>query len=121
MKRLSLNLLLFFFGGIVQAQVISADSSTNEPLNTAQNILAGNGGKAITVAGYGEVHFNQEFSETHRHNGKMDVHRVIMFLGYKFSHKTFFVTELELTWEWFEGVSKTVLGLGASIGFSTLP
>jgi hypothetical protein len=95
MKGLVLQLLLVFCGVIAQAQVISTDTTTNEPMNTAQNILAGNGGKAITVSGYGEVHFNQEFGDVQRHNGKMDVHRVIMFLGYKFTDKTFFVTELE--------------------------
>ena len=95
MKRLRLNILLIFFGGILQAQVISTDTTTNEPMNTAQNILAGNGGKAITVAGYGEVHFNQQFANAQRYNGNMDVHRLIMFLGYKFTDKTFFVTELE--------------------------
>ena len=95
MKRFSLNLLLIFFANIAQAQVISTDTTTNEPMNTAQNILAGNGGKAITVAGYGEVHFNQQFANAQRYNGNMDVHRLIMFLGYKFTDKTFFVTELE--------------------------
>jgi len=95
MKKIGLNLLLLFCITATQAQVTSADTTTNEPMNTAQNILAGNGGKAITVAGYGEVHYNQQFNDTLNHNGKMDVHRVIMFLGYKFNDKTSFITELE--------------------------
>jgi hypothetical protein len=95
MKKTVLILFLIFTISATEAQISIADSTSNEPMNTAQNILAGNGGKAITVAGYGEVHFNQQFEDTLRHNGKMDVHRVIMFLGYKFTDKTFFVTELE--------------------------
>ena len=95
MKKIGLILFLIFTIGAAQAQISVVDTTSNEPMNTAQSILAGNGGKSITVAGYGEVHFNQQFADTLRYNGKMDVHRVIMFLGYKFTDKTFFVTELE--------------------------
>ena len=77
------------------SQVTGSDSATNEPLNTAQNILSGNGGR-ITVSGYGQIDYNQQFGDTLNHNGKMDVHRLITFFGYKFSEKTFFVTEIEM-------------------------
>ena len=95
MHKIGLILFLIFTISAKQAQISLVDTVSNAPMNTAQSILAGNGGKSITVAGYGEVHFNQQFADTLRHNGKMDVHRVIMFLGYKFTDKTFFVTELE--------------------------
>lgn len=95
MKKIVIVVILSFLVKFGIGQINSSDSLSNEPMNTAQNIIAGNGSKAITIAGYGEVHFNQQFGDTVRHNGKLDVHRVITFIGYKFSEKTFFVTEIE--------------------------
>ncbi|MDG2369497.1 MAG: hypothetical protein P8M12_02535, partial [Flavobacteriales bacterium] len=88
-------LFSFFIFFENNAQVIGSDSITNEPMNTAQNILSGNGGR-ITVSGYGQIDYNQQFGDTVNHNGKMDVHRLITFFGYQFSEKTFFVTEIEM-------------------------
>jgi len=83
------------FGTSINAQVIGTDVNTNEPMNTAQNIISGNGGK-ITLSGYGQIDYNQQFADSLRHNGKMDVHRLITFFGYQFGEKTFFVTEVEM-------------------------
>lgn len=49
----------------------------------------------LVVGGYGEVHYNQQIKSDTRYNGKMDVHRMVMFFGYQFNDKTSFVTELE--------------------------
>ena len=93
------NLLLFYFSFasiILFGQVTNNDSITNEPLNTADNIISGNGGR-ITVSGYGQIDYNQPFGNDLFQNGKMDVHRLITFFGYQFAPKTFFVTELKLS------------------------
>lgn len=94
-KTSIITIILFFILIENNAQVIGYDSITNEPMNTAQNILSGNGGR-ITVSGYGQIDYNQQFGDTVNHNGKMDVHRLITFFGYQFSEKTFFVTEIEM-------------------------
>lgn len=87
---LSLAILVSSFGF---AQTVSQDitSSNNHQQNAAQNILNGNGSKGITVGGYAQVDYNQPEGL----NGKMDVHRMVMLLGYKFSDQVQFITEIE--------------------------
>jgi len=82
------------FSGL-NAQVTGTDTTTNEPLNSAQNIISGNGGKRVTLGAYAQVDYNQQFGDSVRHNGKMDVHRMVMFMGYKFNDRVHFVTEIE--------------------------
>ena len=77
-------------------QVSSIDSTTYEPLNAINNVIKGNSSNNITVGAYGEVHYNQPFGvDTLRQNGKMDVHRLVTFMGYRFSDKVQFVSEIE--------------------------
>ena len=96
MKKIILSITSLFFSFTITSQIVNySDSLSNEPMNTAQNIISGNGGK-ITVSGYGQLDYNQQVGDTLRHNGLLDVHRLITFFGYKFSDKTFFVTEIEM-------------------------
>lgn len=60
--------------------------------NAAQRILSGNINSGVTVGGYGEVTYNQPESA----NGELDVQRLVLLFGYKFSDKVQFVTEVEL-------------------------
>ena len=71
------------------------DSITFDPqqqLNAAQRLLSGNYGQAVTVGAYGEITYNQPESS----NGELDVQRLVLLFGYKFSDKAQFVTEIEL-------------------------
>ena len=87
---LTLTILVSTFGF---SQSISQDttSTKNQQQNAAQNILSGNISKGVTVGGYAQVDYNQPEGD----NGTLDVHRLVMLLGYKFSDKVQFVTELE--------------------------
>lgn len=100
-KKLILVLIVAVIAKITTAQVRGTDSTTNAPLNSAQNIIAGNSGKTITIGGYGQIDFNKPFNDSTRSNGTLDVHRMVMFMGYKFNERVHFVTELE-----FEHVSE---------------
>ncbi|HET9570732.1 MAG TPA: hypothetical protein VFP20_04930 [Bacteroidales bacterium] len=80
----------------VQAQ---NTESTNLYQNSADKVLDSNG--KLVLGGYGEVHFNQPFSKDTRSNGSLDVHRMVLMLGYNFNPKTQFVSEIE-----FEHVSE---------------
>ncbi|MDF1672275.1 MAG: hypothetical protein P1U41_02140 [Vicingaceae bacterium] len=91
-----LGISVILIGGLLSAQVVSTDTTTNAPLNSAQNILSGNGGKQIIIGGYAQIDYNQPFNDTASANGKMDVHRMIIFMGYKFNDKVQFVTEIEM-------------------------
>ena len=75
------------------------DSLTNLYNNSADNLLLKD--SRLVIGGYGEVHYNQPLGAGQKNTGMMDVHRVIMLLGYNFNERTQFVSELE-----FEHVSE---------------
>ena len=71
------------------------DSLYNNPqnlINSTQRILSGNINSGLTIGGYGEIVYNQPEAK----NGKLDVHRLVLLVGYKFNDKIQFVTEIEL-------------------------
>lgn len=93
MKK-AIFLMMIFVSGLGFAQTVSQDTTVtkNRQKNAAQNILSGNGSQnGITIGGYGQIDYNQPEGA----NGKMDVHRLVMLFGYKFSDKVQFVTEIE--------------------------
>ncbi len=95
MKKI-LGIVGILIAGTSFAQVVGTDTTTNAPMNSAQNILSGNAGKTIVIGGYAQIDYNQPFNDTASANGKMDVHRLIIFLGYKFNDRVQFVTEIEM-------------------------
>ena len=74
---------------------IGTDSIMLDPqkqLNSAQRILSGNYGSAVTVGAYAEMLYNQPEGD----NGEIDVQRLVLLLGYRFTDKVQFFTEIEL-------------------------
>lgn len=60
--------------------------------NAAQKLLTSNGNeKGLTIGGYAEAHYNRPSGQ----NATLDVHRVVVLMGYKFNERTQFITELE--------------------------
>jgi hypothetical protein len=59
------------------------------------------GQRKLHFGGYGQIDYNQPLDKDYSQNGKLDVHRLILFAGYKFNEKTKFITEIE-----FEHVSE---------------
>ena len=96
-----LLLLIIFVGGFV-AYGQQTDSAKNLYQNSAEKLLGTNG--KLVIGGYGEVHYNQAFDNNTRSNGILDVHRMVMLLGYNFSSKTQFISEIE-----FEHVSEVFI------------
>lgn len=90
MKR---AILFFTFFGACFLLSAQTNEAENRYENAAENMLKSD--SRLTIGGYGEVHYNQELDALTYNNGKLDVHRVIMLLGYNFSDKTQFITELE--------------------------
>lgn len=45
---------------------------------------------------YGQLDYNQPFGNGTRYNGTLDVHRLVGFIGYKFSDKLSFMSEIEV-------------------------
>ena len=92
MKKVT-TLFAILISAFAFAQTVSQDTTAtrNQQKNAAQNILNGTASKGITIGGYAQIDYNQPEGD----NGKMDVHRLVMLLGYKFNDKVQFVTEIE--------------------------
>ncbi len=89
MKFILLIVLIFGMQVLTKAQNI--DSITDG--NVAQNLISG--GSGLGIGGYGEVHYNQPLTKGVKDAGTLDVHRMVVFVGYNFSSKTQFVSEIE--------------------------
>jgi hypothetical protein len=63
--------------------------------NSSEKIIGGNEG--LSIGGYGQIDANFDLTEDNKResNGKLDVHRLVTFVGYKFSNKLSFVSEIE--------------------------
>lgn len=91
MKKLFFFIFLLPLGLAAFAQ--QADSLSNQYSNTAENMVSSKPG--LVIGGYGEIHYNQPLKENKFNLGTLDAHRLVMFLGYNFSGKTQFVSEIE--------------------------
>jgi hypothetical protein len=80
-KSISLLVFLFAIGLFV------ASAQTKEKPVQSDNHL--------TIGGYGQIDYNQPFGGTLRKNGTLDVHRMVLLLGYRFDARTQFLTEIE--------------------------
>ena len=89
------QILLFvtFFVAVLNVTAQISENSPNLFYNSAEKLLATEGN--LTIGGYGEVHYNQPLNSNIRHNGELDVHRVVMLFGYNFNSRTHFITEIE--------------------------
>lgn len=85
-SRFILSLLLIFSVLMLDAQEAPYSNSVEKMLN--------DDGK-LGIGGYGEVHFNQPFASDIKETGTVDLHRMVMFLGYNFTKNTQFVSEIE--------------------------
>ena len=86
--------LVFIAAVLIMATVANAqEKKENVYTNLSDKILTSD--SKLSIGGYGEVNYNQGFGGDTRSNGKLDVQRFVMMLGYKFNSKTSFVAELE--------------------------
>jgi len=91
-KIIFLTLLSVSIGLTAQVQQDSISINTQKQVNAAQRILSSNlNQKGLTIGGYAETHYNRASGE----NATLDVHRMVMLLGYKFNDRTQFITEIE--------------------------
>ncbi|NLJ06472.1 MAG: hypothetical protein GX437_02260 [Sphingobacteriales bacterium] len=61
--------------------------------NSVEQMLENDG--KLQLGGYGEVHFNKPYFKNLYKASQLDVHRLVLFYGYNFSHHTQFVSEIE--------------------------
>ena len=67
---------------------------TNEPKNLSAEILT-KAEDRLVFGGYGQVDFAKQYSKGKSINSTLDVSRLILSMGYNFSDKTSFFTEIE--------------------------
>jgi hypothetical protein len=98
------NKLLFICSLVFTSCLIHGQDNdeNNLYLNSAERMLQTEGN--LTLGGYGEVHYNQPVGNSAYNNGSLDVHRLVMLLGYRFNDRTQFVSEIE-----FEHVSEVYI------------
>ncbi len=83
---------MFFQHPVIYAQ--SVLQSNNLTVNRAGLMLTSD--SKLNVGGYAQVDFNQPFGKGNTGNGKLDVHRVVLLFGYRFTNRLSFVTEIEI-------------------------
>lgn len=90
MRKLILIIAVLSIAIISKAQ---EKEKENVYTNLSDKILTSD--SKLSIGGYGEVNYKQAFGGDTRSNGKLDVQRFVMMLGYKFNSRTSFVAELE--------------------------
>ncbi|MDX1828202.1 MAG: hypothetical protein R3342_01530 [Lutibacter sp.] len=70
----------------------SQTKTNNLQQNSGQRILGNVTTSGVTIGGYAQVDYNEPDGST---SGDLDVHRLVMLLGYKFNDKVSFLTEIE--------------------------
>lgn len=87
----NISLILFILTAF--AAVINGQEA-NEPKNLSYDILTKNEDRLV-FGGYGQVDFAKHFARNKSNNSTLDVSRLILSMGYNFSEKTSFFTEIE--------------------------
>lgn len=85
--------LLFLFLATTSA---FAQTYTDSTINSAAKRILLNTQNGLSLGSYGEAHYNAPIEEGKMRNGTADLHRVILYLGYRFNSKFQFFTEIEM-------------------------
>lgn len=81
---------------LVMLSILSnAQNTDNQSTSTTLGESLLQGEEHLKIGGYGHVDYNQTISTETINNGKLDVHRLVILMGYQFNKKTGIVTEIE--------------------------
>ncbi len=72
------------------------NTDTTFSQNAATTLLTNATKNRVSMGMYAEVDYNQQFGDSVKHAGKLDVHRLVLLFAYKFNSRTTFVTEIEV-------------------------
>jgi len=87
----TINLFLALLLGLLSTNLQAQLDTIPQQINAAQWLISTNINKGVTIGSYGEITYNQSENS----NGELDVQRLVLLVGYKFSDKVQFVTEVE--------------------------
>ena len=83
---------LFMVVAMIATAMFSQQDSQQDSLRVV-NRLGYNNASKLTIGGYAQIDYNEPDGPT---PGNLDVHRLVLLFGYKFSDKVSFLTEIEL-------------------------
>lgn len=89
------KLVLVVMGLCLSIVSFSQNESKEYSKNTAENLEQQRENK-FQFGGYGQIDYTQQFSSSTEYAGKLDPHRVVLFLGYQFAKNIHFVSEFEV-------------------------
>ena len=89
MKKIISLVVALSFGALVNAQEEATPALSK---NAAETLTSSSLPKGLTIGGYGQIDYNEPDGSA---VGKLDIHRLVMLLGYKFNDKVSFLTEIE--------------------------
>jgi len=78
---------------LVAALMLAMAGFGQEITNTAGRMMQEE--DRLSIGGYGQIDYNQPLGGGTYQQGNLDVHRLVLMFGYKFSAKTQFITEIE--------------------------
>jgi hypothetical protein len=93
MKKIGVLIAFLAVSFIGYSQNEDQQQAANEMLNAGQTLLAKDHLKGITIGGYAQIDYNEPDGSK---PGVVDVHRLVLLFGYKFSDKVSFLTEIEV-------------------------
>lgn len=73
----------------------SQEEPTSEAFQNAAQKMSAMDDK-LTIGGYAQIDYNQPLAQGSIKNGTLDVHRLVLLFGYKFSDRVQFITEIEM-------------------------
>ena len=74
--------------------MVKGKALAQEEVNTAGRMMQQE--QRLTLGGYAQIDYNQPLMQGAYSNGTLDVHRLVLMLGYKFSDRVQFISEVEL-------------------------
>ena len=78
---------------ILMSSITIAQETKQDSLRVVSRLFSDYNSNRLTIGGYAQIDYNEpDGSEP----GKLDVHRLVMLFGYKFTDKVSFLTEIEL-------------------------
>ncbi len=81
--------------GICMSAHSYAQTYLDSTINSSTKKVLFSDPNAFAIGSYGEAHYNHDINPGKLEKGNMDLHRIIMFMGYKFNSKLQFFTEIE--------------------------
>jgi len=93
------KIVFFILSNLVLISLISAQENDvkkeKEAESISESIFNTQNQKKLHFGGYGQIDYNQPLDKDYYRNGKLDVHRLILFAGYKFNERKKFITKIE--------------------------